>query len=592
MAALYLHNAFWSGRSSNSRNSPHTRQLSNISNHTLRTVTSESSCHPTEPLLVSTTSESLAYQDLLSRQPTHPSGPQPGWDLGFNFEGDQTTMQERKGHRDQGVRRRIKRLRLAKGVLELVMGGWAVYNLIRYFQAYFIYTSPTGRAVSLALATGTTLSLAFLMATALLSCFRESLLMHQVPLSFLLIIRTTLQFLASFLLVGPALVSFGLVFAWRDSSDSQLQLQNRCYLDIDVVWSIWDTSCDQTISWNVLLILSITRVILTVLNILFYHLLSREYHHTRRPSRTKSSKTRPHLSPLKSPKLGRGVPAPPSPLLPTVGSGSPNIPHLTPPQPAALPPTWMINNPTGEQLAISRTRSRPPVSRSSSGSTIGSRDRVVESDSTRPRSIRTLSDEFIEDYGTLVNRLSREIESANIVATPNRYSTSSSSSSSSSTCPSAYCYRPASADSMYQPSYPNRNPFQSPEPDVHVLVLGGIVRRMPTIESVGSRELGSISPSSQRHETGAASSSLRSFETASAPPTRTNTRSTIGSSRANSMYTNAGHLLAVNERVDQVLSEGADLSHSRDGSVADSAEGTFTSYHTAGSSSASSPTRS
>jgi hypothetical protein len=290
MAALYLHNAFWSGRSSNSRNSPHTRQLSNISNHTLRTVTSESSCHPTEPLLVSTTSESLAYQDLLSRQPTHPSGPQPGWDLGFNFEGDQTTMQERKGHRDQGVRRRIKRLRLAKGVLELVMGeceahhfssirfymanlwrihqgGWAVYNLIRYFQAYFIYTSPTGRAVSLALATGTTLSLAFLMATALLSCFRESLLMHQVPLSFLLIIRTTLQFLASFLLVGPALVSFGLVFAWRDSSDSQLQLQNRCYLDIDVVWSIWDTSCDQTISWNVLLILSITRVILTVLNI-------------------------------------------------------------------------------------------------------------------------------------------------------------------------------------------------------------------------------------------------------------------------------------------------------------------------------------
>ena len=122
MAALYLHNAFWSGRSSNSRNSPHTRQLSNISNHTLRTVTSESSCHPTEPLLVSTTSESLAYQDLLSRQPTHPSGPQPGWDLGCNFEGDQTTMQERKGHRDQGVRRRIKRLRLAKGVLELVMG--------------------------------------------------------------------------------------------------------------------------------------------------------------------------------------------------------------------------------------------------------------------------------------------------------------------------------------------------------------------------------------------------------------------------------------------------------------------------------------
>jgi hypothetical protein len=250
----------------------------------------------------------------------------------------------------------------------------------------------------------------------------------------------------------------------------------------------------------------------------------------------------------------------------------------------------MINNPTGERLAISRTRSRGPASRysrSSSGSTIEGGDRVVEFNSTRPRSTHTLSSEFVEDYGTLVNRISREIENANIVETPNRYS--SSSSSSSSTCPSAYCYRPASADSMYQPSYPNRNPFQSPEPDVHVLVLGGIVRRMPTIESMGSREVGSISPSSQRHETGAASSSLRSFNTASAPPTRTNTRSTVGSSRANSMYTNAGHLLAVNERVDQFLSEGADLSHSRDGSVADSAEGTCTSYHTAGSSGASSP---
>jgi len=121
--AVYLHNAIWTTDPfGNPTSHPHNRNLSSLSNTTLRTVTSEQSSHPTEPLLRSTTSESLAYLDLLSRQPTHPDGPQAGWDLGLNFEGDQTTMQERKVYHDKSMRRRIRRLRLAKSILELVMG--------------------------------------------------------------------------------------------------------------------------------------------------------------------------------------------------------------------------------------------------------------------------------------------------------------------------------------------------------------------------------------------------------------------------------------------------------------------------------------
>jgi hypothetical protein len=156
---------------------------------------------------------------------------------------------------------------LTKFIIIIRLGGWAIYNLVRYFRAYTTYTSLTGLAVSLSLGTAATLSLAFLMAAALLSMFRQYLEMHQIPLSYLLFVGNALTYLSSFLLLAPALVSFALVFAWRNSSDSELQLQNRCYLDIDVVWSITRTVCDRVPSWGLLLVLSIIRVILTFLNI-------------------------------------------------------------------------------------------------------------------------------------------------------------------------------------------------------------------------------------------------------------------------------------------------------------------------------------
>jgi hypothetical protein len=130
MAALYLHNAIWTpehpeDRSSAGFGKPHLRSLSA---GTLRTINSDHS-HPTEPLLHASTSESIAYRDLLSRQPEHPDGPQAGWNLGLNFEGDPTTIQERKIHQEKSLRRRLRRFRIGKAILEFVFGEHKIHRL-------------------------------------------------------------------------------------------------------------------------------------------------------------------------------------------------------------------------------------------------------------------------------------------------------------------------------------------------------------------------------------------------------------------------------------------------------------------------------
>lgn len=127
MAALYLHNAIFIPEPSDAT-SPHTRNLSTLSSGTLHTTTSEHS-HPTEPLLQSTTSESVAYLDLLSRQPTHPNASQrsPDWDTGLSLDGDAATARERKGYWEQSIRKRLKRLKAMKGTLEAVIGELYLY---------------------------------------------------------------------------------------------------------------------------------------------------------------------------------------------------------------------------------------------------------------------------------------------------------------------------------------------------------------------------------------------------------------------------------------------------------------------------------
>ena len=121
MAALHLHNAVFSPPDSRLSSSRHIRNLSNLSaDETLPSGFS----HPTEPLLISSTSESIAYRDLLSRQPNHPDGLEVGQDLGLSFEGDEITPEERKWRQVRQVKRQLRWLKVARGALEVLFGVW------------------------------------------------------------------------------------------------------------------------------------------------------------------------------------------------------------------------------------------------------------------------------------------------------------------------------------------------------------------------------------------------------------------------------------------------------------------------------------
>ena len=133
MAALYLHHAIFSPEASHTTlpsagvySPQHIRDLSSQSTVTVipsfRTSRDSEFSHPTEPLLHPDTSGFLAYADLLSRQPTHPGGPQPGWDLGLSLAGDPPTTKERKDTWERTIKLRLRRLSLTKRVLESLMG--------------------------------------------------------------------------------------------------------------------------------------------------------------------------------------------------------------------------------------------------------------------------------------------------------------------------------------------------------------------------------------------------------------------------------------------------------------------------------------
>ncbi|KAJ6626009.1 hypothetical protein B0H10DRAFT_569334 [Mycena sp. CBHHK59/15] len=102
MAALYLHNSIWLPDPGETPRdlTPHTRTISSA---TLQTLQTSEQSHPTQPLLHSSTSESVAYLDLLSRQPTHPNTPR-GSPMALSFDGDPTTVRERKGYLEKIVR--------------------------------------------------------------------------------------------------------------------------------------------------------------------------------------------------------------------------------------------------------------------------------------------------------------------------------------------------------------------------------------------------------------------------------------------------------------------------------------------------------
>lgn len=178
---------------------------------------------------------------------------------------------------------------------------------------------------------------------------------------------------------------------------------------------------------------------------------------------------------------------------------------------------------------------------------------------------------FADRFRSLVSQITRETEEALEFARPEH-----------STPPA----EPDPEDEFYPPSLPptvGYDEFGRPyPPDENILILNGYIRRMPTIESMGSREVGSLAPSIMSHDRDTRTLSFQSSPPVSSPPTRTNTVSSAetamgsrSSSRSNSFAAGAEILAGAGRTSTSEIGELVDRGL---GSRANSTGGTESSY--------------
>ncbi|KAJ4480893.1 hypothetical protein J3R30DRAFT_2375470 [Lentinula aciculospora] len=559
MAALYLHNAIFIPETSDSNSQEHYPHTRTISSTTFRTIATDHS-YPTEPLLHSTNSGSLAYQDLLSRQPGYSEESGEEWSTELSMDGiPQTTSKEAQDYcRQRSVRKKLRVLKGTRLALKIVLASWAVYNTARYFIAYTIYDSLQGETTAILLGTSTAMCFALLTCAAAVSSFQPHLIRAHIPVYSLLVVRTIFRYLAAFFLIAPTIVNLALVIIWRRSSVSELVPDLRCRLDADVVWSVTAGICDHTTAaqW---LGLSIFRLIFTLIVVVLFLLVCSAYDHTRWPSQSLSQHRRRRLHNIR--------PDQPRPKSPPASASS-DVPlnprHAQSPHSAAASSPQRIAD---RSFRSSESSSMLQSSSSDDDESIHSsrldQQRLILSSTPTltptPQSDRELNN-FAERFRALVSQISRETDDAL------RFAQSEDAGNS----------EPALLPEDIYTDLPHHNndDFTGGEypPDDHVRILNGFVRRMPTIESLGSRELTSLA------------SSRDQLHSLSRPPTRSVTEFTGSEppSRANSLSLTAaigGHGLTsteMGELMDKIDKENVSV-----GTASQSASRSTFSYYTA-----------
>ncbi|TRM63174.1 hypothetical protein BD626DRAFT_34161 [Schizophyllum amplum] len=484
MAALYLHNAIFSPTSDGPNLSPsgsgseisHDRARTN-STATLTPSASENS-HPTEPLLRAETNEALAYLELLSRQPKHPNAPPPPWDTALSLEGDPLGASERNAYREHAARRRLRRLRWMKSGLEVIFVAWSVYTAVRYFLALAQYRGTVPRALSAAMGTCMSVCAACMLLNLGLCAMHAGLILRAVALDNVARWENVIAYVGSFLLVVPTVVNLALVPTWRNSPDVEVSIAFRCHLDVDVLWAVGG-SCESP-SWVAYIGLAVGRVLVTIGIVALYqrvvamqHLGSSLRTRNHQPIMTEMAQT-----PVSTPFTDLPSPRRRSRLQKTSSKNAVDR-----------------NSNQRHSVASASTRSPSPSDEDS--------EEVIT-----PRASHTEHDQelrsFAERFRTLMAEINEETEDAIVYARPDSalgYASNITPDGRSSSDSEFLHGRngefdPYVFDASYQPHplssgtpFIGRDEFGRPyPPDGVVRVLNGYVRRMPTIESLGSRE--------------------------------------------------------------------------------------------------------
>lgn len=241
---------------------------------------------------ISPSFNSSAFQDLISRQPTHPDGPRAGWDLGLNLLGDPPTTAEYRSVEEHFVKNKLRRLRRATVAFEFLFGLWGAYTMVRYFLAFATVTYHTQCVFSLALGIVSAIAVAATIVTITLPLFHGSACVHSCRQ-----MRSLLRACFLSLILLASATNLALVVIWRPN--------NRCAWDIDISWylSAVDppaTRCDPA-TFTMWIIAAVLRLLLTSILIVLFMYILRAYRTARHPSQREIQRRGRSHRPMVSP---------------------------------------------------------------------------------------------------------------------------------------------------------------------------------------------------------------------------------------------------------------------------------------------------
>ena len=471
--------------------------------------------------------------------------------------------------------RRTRRWRLFSGLLLLilgtsssvvsvgrrpdlvVLGSWATYTTVRYFIAYAVYPGSERRSIALSLGIASSLSLLFV-ATLVLSFALSCRVTHHRPRlrSLHRSFHYVLQFLVSFFLIAPAIVNLVFVLVWRHATSS-LSLRGRCHWGIDVVWIGVGGQCASGAPvFGVWLTAAILRLVLTTVVLVRRHLsgslckshspamqvayqIASAIYWALRWPRNDLPEDVPRMASLDMSQIAQcDAPSRPSAVLHALGhksGGSSSIPQRssTMSRMEAIPEfsdahdqQRYLQERAGHDSGESSTLTEEDSNHTESGHgnslpkssnklrrKRASRDAYPSSSSASEGSTRyaTLPSNvgegdlqgFADRFRDLVDQVSRELEESRLAEnnTPPR-------------TPPLHHVLDTHTPYMTIDEFGREVPC-----DESIAMLGGVIRRMPTIESVGSRERASLRSNTLVPGAGPPSAAPSS-PASSRPPTR------------------------------------------------------------------------